>query len=424
MPGGKRIYFGWWVVLVCFLLMAVTFPPMYTLVGQTVVPMAEEFGVNRTTAGLVVIAGFVGIMIGSPFAGRLNHRYGPRRMVSAALIGTSACGVVIFFAPGIELVIALSVMRGLIFSLVGIVAVSIMVTAWFGKRLRGKAQALTMMGSGIGGIIISPILGKVIVELGWRYSYLMFAVLNIAILPLVLIFFSRPSKDAAHTRLGDEVADGPPPDADSLPGLRWKQVLHSRMFWFSFCLIVVMGGANQTWNINAAPFYEDLGIGRVQVGTLVAITSLSMMASKFILGMVCDKLGARFAAMISISSMFVGYGLAGIVSAMQAPYMAVFCAVLPAVWISMSTTVMPVMAAELYGPKEYGICVGYCQMGDALGGSLIPIFTTMLFDVTGSYTLTFSLCSAVAVLMMVILFVSYRLRQGDYEKLGLKPEAL
>ena len=141
----KKVYFGWWVATACFLLMAFTFPPMYTMVGQAVVPMAEEFDVSRTVSGLVIIAGFAGVAIGSPIAGRAHHRYSARYVVAVALVGIAVCCVGIFFAPGIELVIILSFARGIVFSFVGIVTVSIMVNAWFGKKMRGRVQALTMM---------------------------------------------------------------------------------------------------------------------------------------------------------------------------------------------------------------------------------------------------------------------------------------
>ena len=423
-PKAKKKLFGWNIVLVCFLLMAVTFPPMYTLIGQTVAPMTEEFEVSRTVSGLVIIAGFVGVTIGSPLAGRVHNRHKTKHVVAIALVGISACCVSVFFSQRIELVILLSAARGFVFSFVGIVAVSVMINSWFGSNARGKAQALTMMGSGAGGIIISPILARIIVEYGWRYSYLLFASLNLVVLPLVLLFFVSPPTDNTEGISVESRADSKATIVESLPGLSGEQALRSRMFWFSACCFVLMGGANQTWNINAAPFYEDLGVGRAYIGSIVAISSFTMMIGKLILGMVCDRLGAKCSAAICIGCAIIGYGLATLGASAQLTVLVVPCAMLLGFWLSMSTTVMPIIAAELYGSKEYGVCLGYCQMGDALGASIIPVFTTLFYDATGNYALSFGFSAISGAVMMVMLYIAYKLRKGEYARFGLTPESL
>ena len=257
---------------------------------------------------------------------------------------------------------------------------------------------------------ISPVLARIIDAYGWRYSYLLFAALNLLVLPMVLLLFVSAPRNHDLERPGDEKGGNMHLPADQLSGLTGKQALQSRMFWIVFLGFVLMGGANQTWNINAAPFYGDLGIARVEIGTLVALTSFAMMVGKPALGILCDRFGARGAVVIGAGSMIVGYGTAGIAAAWQLNALAIPCALLLGLWLPISTTVMPVIAAELFGRKEYGVCVSYCQMGDALGASLLPVLTTMMYDVSGNYKLTFSFSAATGVAFMILLFIAYRQR--------------
>ena len=95
---------------------------------------------------------------------------------------------------------------------------SVPVAKWFIRR-RGRALALTTAGLGMGGIFFLPITQALIGHLGWCGSWMVLAIIFMAVsIPLAGVFLRRQPEDMGLTVDGDAIE--PPPTQGPSQDLR------------------------------------------------------------------------------------------------------------------------------------------------------------------------------------------------------------
>jgi MFS family permease len=407
----QGFYFGWWPVGAGFLLMALIYAPGTTLIGLFIAPMADSFGVSTTASTVFVTLSLLSSMIGSGFSGKINTKFGARRVVSAMLIVVALSYAGMALAPDIYVAYVFSAIRGFGLTFVCMIPISMMVTSWFGTKIRGKAMGVASVGSGIGAMVLSPVVAGIIENHGWRTAYFLFAVFAAVCVPPVLAAFSPSPRAKGPARLGedpDEAAAG-----GEASGITGGQALKTPMFRVIVLGCVCMGVTTQSW-INLAPkFYGSLGMAAMTVGALVSVTALTLTVAKLALGAVCDRFGAKVGVAISMGSIILCYAcgvLAGF-SAAMAVVPAYVCSALMGVGQSVLNIVLPLITADLFGRKDYGTIFGYSNVAVYCGAGIGPLAAAALLDGTGAYTAPFSMIFAFAVVTAILLMASYKLRK-------------
>jgi MFS family permease len=416
-------YFGWWIVVTGFLLMGLGYAPNTTLVGLFISPMVVEFGVGATAASTMVTVMMFGSMIGSPIAGKMCMKFGCRKVVSVMLVIMIIGYIGTYWSPNLIAVDVFAFVRGFAGACAGMVPISIMINTWFGKKMLGRAMSFASVGSGIGAMALSPIIAIMIAGIGWRVSYLLLTVLTAVCIPFVLITFSPSPQAKGIVRIGDDPTESAETKiAQELTGITSGQALRTPMFWAILLAFIFMCTGTQSWINNAPGFYGSVGFEAAIVGTLVSVTSLMLTIGKLVLGVICDKLGVKAGYVISMGSIFLCYLLAVAAGMNRIAALVYVCSVLMGFGQSVLNITMPILANDLFGRKDYGTCVGYLQMGAALGASVGPLFTTMFLDTTGVYTMTFVTAGVIVALSVVLVFVSFGLRGSAHAKFSAQAD--
>ena len=68
-------------------------------------------------------------------------------------------------------------------------------------------------------------------------------------------------------------------------------------------------------------------------------------------------------------------------------------------------TVMSPTVAELFGTASHGLLFGMILFSGTIGGSIGPLLTGYIFDLTGSYRLAFMVLTAFAVLGLILITI-------------------
>jgi MFS family permease len=424
----QGFYFGWWPVITGFLLMAFIYAPGTTLIGLFIAPMAATFEVSTTAATTFVTLSLLSSMIGSGFSGKLNTKFGARRVVSVMLIVVVLSYVGMAVAPSIYIAYIFSAIRGLGITFVCMIPISMLVTNWFGMKIRGKALGVASVGSGIGAMVLSPIVATIIERYGWRTTYIMFAVFTAVCIPLVLATFSPNPQAKGLARLGEdpeETAAAALAGGNAVSGIAGGQALKSPMFWVVMIGCVTMGVSTQTW-INLAPgFYGSLGIAALTIGVLVSVTALTLTIAKLGLGAVCDKFGAKIGIAISMGGILLCYafGVMAGFNVTMAVMLAYVCSALMGIGQSVLNIVLPLITGDLFGRKDYGTIFGYFNVGVYCGAGLGPLLAAALIDMTGAYKASFSVTFGFALVTTILLIASYGLRKSAYARLEQPPQS-
>ena len=183
-PTGKSkgIFYGWWMVAVSGFIMVITSVPIFQASALWAVALESQFGWSRTQLGLALSFTRVEGSLTGPIAGYLVDRMGTRFMV---LTGLMILTVGFFLFSQIQNLwmfylayFVMSVGQGQ----AGWLTVMTLLNHWF-VRHRGMAMGLAMVGMGIGGLFLMPMIAWLINpeadRLGWRHTVEIFAVVTL-----------------------------------------------------------------------------------------------------------------------------------------------------------------------------------------------------------------------------------------------------
>ena len=162
--------------------------------------IADSVGVDIPSAGHVISAYAVGVVIGAPVIAALSARL-PRRALLVGLMGALLVGnLLTAVAPGYRTLLAARVVAGLphgaYFGVASLVAASLVA-----PRLRARAVSSVMLGLSVAlvaGVPAATWLGQAV---GWRSAYLLVCVLAVATMAAVLaVVPSMPGRPQATVR--------------------------------------------------------------------------------------------------------------------------------------------------------------------------------------------------------------------------------
>jgi len=392
---GDKVFYGWWIsVLMLYFLI---FSGGFGLYGFPVyIPRFEAaFGWTRTQA--------VGAAAGKVLS-----------------IGTVACAGSYLLMSMINELWHLYACVGLLGITIGsttLVPAQTVVTTWFSEK-RGRAMGIVMMGIGVGGLCIPPLITVFIQTVGWRNSWRLSALIYMVLLLPPLLFFlkNRPSDVG-------QLPDGAVPDeaagAQTAVGVTVKRAVRSPAFWLLFAIYVFQLYVMSAVAINTQAFAEDVGYtmttaalfmslavgcsipGRFLFGWLadrfrpqyvLAITGVFQVAGSFALWLFVITLGWRDLRPILIFALFQGMGIAG------------------------NATVLPILAGRCFGLRNFAKIIGLVMAGFALGALFGAPISAAIYDSTGSYAMAWVLCMAVAAVAAVLaLLIRPDALHGEFE---------
>lgn len=245
-----RFYYGWVMLLAAFMPMFICYVIKVNCTPLVMKPIMAEFGISQTAYTQTNTIMTVTMMLCSLAIGKFYKKIPVKFALSICVALTSLCYVVMSFATSIWQLYILSGIQGLGWAGATTLPTTIIVSNWFGPKVKGTALSIAMLGSGAGALVWVNIVTAIISNSGWRAGYLAMAGFNALLIPIALILVvSMPSDKGFETRVGD-----PTPDeaqaAGSVPaqkaGITGQQALRTGRWWLQFSAgLVTMIGASR-----------------------------------------------------------------------------------------------------------------------------------------------------------------------------------
>ena len=155
-PMGRRIFHGWWLVLLAGLVMIVATVPLYHAMPVWAVALERHFGWNRTQLGLALTFTRL-VALADPLVGYITDRFGPRRTVLTGLCILTAGTVLFGLTPNLLGYYAAILIMAVGQSLCGAIPFLVMLCRWF-VRGRATAIAVFLMAPSLGALILVPVI--------------------------------------------------------------------------------------------------------------------------------------------------------------------------------------------------------------------------------------------------------------------------
>ena len=420
-----RYFYGWNIVGASFLAHLAYAEQFSSTLGLFFRPLNQEFGWSRFQISAVqTIARFVEAAC-APLVGPLIDRYGARTLMP---IGAIVTAIALLAVTQVDSLWQFYFVRGIVaavgFMLMGFLVTGVAINNWF-VRMRGRALAISNMGSSISNVILMPAAVFVIAAFGWRSMFGLFAMITIVVvlIPSVILMRRRP-EDMGLLPDGDADPAGEPDGesaaAAAVPEATWtrREALREPTFWFLSLSFAVASLAFQGINISLAPYAQDLGYGDALVAAMLTTRALVMAATLPLVGLLAEH--AHHVAVRIFP--FVCQGLGALLFLLGGESAFLWAAVvIYGIGITSLGVTQEVLWANSFGRLSLGTVRSTGFVITFGFGAAGPMVMNAIFDLSGSYQPAFALfivLFAIAAVMAVFIGTPRRLAATGQAPLG------
>ena len=419
-----KFYYGWVILFVGFMTMFICYVVKVNLTSLFYTPITEELGITRTAFTQTNTIMTISMLVSSAFIGKIYKKYPVKYVLTGCVVLTSACYVLMAGATSLWQLYLLCAIQGLGWGGATNLPVTIMVSNWFGPKIKGTAMSIGMLGSGAGALVWVPLANHIIANYGWRAGYLALAAINAIMIPLALaLVVSMPADRGFETRVGDpspeEVAAAGGVSTQKT-GITGKQALKTTRWWLQWLAgLVTMIGAS-AFSTQCVAYFTDITGDSTKAAGIYAGALGTLILGKFLLGVFSDILHIKRTAVIApffYAAMFIAMML-------SATDMKFSTWMLPLYMIGGSVpSVIPfLITARNFGDKEYSVLSGWMNMAGNIGQIIGPTIAAFIFDITGTYQLAWIIFAALMVLVGILYMLSSMTSTKQIEAMGYKPQ--
>jgi MFS family permease len=389
--------------------MTLTFGVNYSF-GIFFTPLRAEFGWTKAVTSvaysvLTFLAGFLGI-----FAGRFTDRFSAK---AVCLSGGCFLGLGCMLLSQITSAWQFYLVYGLVVS-AGIggawPSLTATVPKWFLRR-RGLMIGIVASGTGLGTMIVPPVVSRLISIYGWRNAYIILGAFTLVLIVAAALFMKRDPHQSGQLLYGE---DGEKQEHDLHGGksFSYREMFQDRHIQLVCIIYFCFGFSLHTIMVHMVPYAIETGIPPETAAGLMAVAGGAGVLSKLLVGGISDRIGVRWSLgynFILLIVALIWLQVTGSLSALR-----VFAIGFGFAYGGIMA-LQSVLAANLFGLGSLGLVVGGVTFIYTIGSAVGPLLSSILFDMMGSYRIAFLLCAVLDGVALAVVLATLR-------KKGLKPK--
>ena len=337
-----------------------------------------EFGVDRSDASMPYTLTMVGFAAGNVLIGRYVDRLGIVVPIIAAAV---AMGIGFAGASAVQNIWLFALLQG-VFIGIGTAAsfgpLIADVSHWFLKR-RGVAVALCACGNYIGGTIWPLVVQALMDANGWRFTYLVIAVVVVVTMVPLALMLRRPPP------MMDEipVADASTPVATDRKTIDLSQ--RSLMILLSIAGIACCVAMSMP-QVHIVAYCADLGYGAARGAEMLSLMLAGGAGTRVVSGFIADYIGG-------VRTLLIGSVLQGLALLFYLPFDGLVSLYVISLMFGLAQGgIVPsyaIIVREYMPAKVAAERVGFLIMMTIVGMAFGGWTSGWIFDMTGSYQAAF-----------------------------------
>ena len=360
-------------------LMMLTISLITTGLSFFVAPVCEELGFGRGSFtlyySLMVATGAVAISV----LGGYMNRKGVKGISLISAVWVFACLFGFSLTSNLFVFYALGAIMGFFGSSCIYLCANLIVQKSYSSEGASAVLGVVMAGSGIGGVLGSNVVPRVLDAMGWRMGYRILGFLWMILILLSILVLGKEKQM--------DFAAGAGHHAD---GSSKKETMRSGKFILAvtlMCIITVCTCISQ----QLPSLLDGMGFDAGQVGVMISVMTGASAIGMVMEGMLCSRFGVRRI----FPGFLVGYAVGFLM--LMSRGLVYPALVLLAFGGGTFSTLMPVLVRQAFGGRDYAALWSVILTFSSIASFIATPVWGMIYDMFGSY--------APALLTMPVLLV-------------------
>ena len=397
-----RLFYGWLIVFVSAIGLFLGPPLMVFSFSVFFKSLVVDFHASRAAVSFAFsLFNIVGALL-IPCTGMLIDRFGAKRVVIVFtfLYGVSLCSALWVGSAVWQLYLFFTVLGVAMASGPAPVPYGVVISHWF-NRHRGLALGLSMMGIGIGSVVVPILAQRLITGFGWRAAFAIFggAVVLLPLPILAALLQNDPGQCGLHPD-GDEKGQVSQLLPQDRQGLTWREIWHSPVFWILICIFSLAGASVHGAALHMSAIFTDRGVTVERAAIATSLVGIAVMLGRLASGYLLDRLFAPRVAIIFYSATALGIG---ILCAGTSGSLALVASFLVGLGMGAEVESMAYMISRYFGLLAFGTAYGHAFGAFMLSGAAGVFLMGAGYDRFHSYTVPLAVLCGAMVLALVLL---------------------
>ncbi len=417
------IFYGWFIVGVSFTVLSLAFGVRlsFSVFFEALTRSGELAWSRADTAGVFSITMVLALVLTGP-VGWLLDRLGPGRVYLLGL-GLLASGLVLTSRVQTlpQFYLAYGVWTGAGIAVLGLAIHAATISRWFSSQgRRGLAIGLAFSGTGMGILVLAPMVERIIALHGWRIAYLALAGLVALVgFPVVWLFLHDTPQVLGLWPEG--VGPDPPGSPSGAPqgtaaasgqevSWTWSQAARTGSFWLLLAAGTFSLFTLRMVTVHQVAYLVDRGIPRLTAAAVLGMGGLVTAVSFALFGQLSDRIGREGAFYLGSLAHILALS---VLLSLRADTPPVWLYLYPLLWgmgEGSRSSLLSAMASDTFRGPALGAIVGSLGAAFGLGAATGSWLGGWIYDRTGSYTLAFLTALLSTLVAAGCVFAAHRIR--------------
>jgi OFA family oxalate/formate antiporter-like MFS transporter len=273
------------------------------------------------------------------------------------------------------------------------------IAKWFVEK-RGIAMGSALSGFGFGTLVISPYLGKLINNHGWRTALIFSGITTFLVITLTgILLKDKPGKK--EDQKNEEILNIQRSFRKQMKNIFsiCKKVLGRPEFWLLFNLWIFSTIVRSIYFQHIVLFSTKIDIPSVHAALTLGIIGVTSIIGRIIIGFIMDRIGSHKSLVICYIINF--FSTLILIYTKTELFLYVF-AVLFGFSHGGRTTLEVPLTMDFFEPKNIAIILGMFEVAFGIGGFIGPYLGGYIFDILGRYNEIFLFCSFISMISLII----------------------
>ncbi len=364
--------------------------------GMLLPAMGEQLHLSYGQMGLISTSNFIGYLVGILFCPRLTKKYGPRNLISASLCLVGLSMVSVGSADHLWLIVFFYTLTGIGSALANIPIMGLL-SAWFIRRLLGKAAGCIVIGSGAS-IIFSgqaiPFFNQ-LSGYGYRLSWVILGLIVISIAMLCYVIIRNQPQEMGLSPAGEGfTTESGIKRIKVYRRIPLRLILQCGTIYFLFGFTYVVYAT-----FIVTTMVNQYGLSQEAAGMFWSWVGFLSLFSGPVSGWFSDRSGRKTTLAVVFAIQTLAYLLAGLNLPITFLYLSIGCFGVVA-WSVPST--MAALSGDYAGPDKAVAMFSSITFIFALGQVTGPLLAGLLAQQTNSFSIGYLLAASMTALAVCL----------------------